>query len=146
MANIHAEQRAREVTTGVEHASLLRIDNSPLPPAHELQQIQAIDPTLIVFVKDELTKQYEHQRKIVEERDKTVKHLSIAGLYLGTFITIFALMCSTFLVCSGYVWTGGILGFGTLLSVVTVIVNAGATQRKADKEESIPAKEKNRKN
>ena len=132
MANLKAAKHDRDTVSGKESHQLLQLDNNPLPPAEELERMQAIDPALVKFITSEMATQYEFNRSVIRDRDRTIRHLSIFGLWLGTLITLVAIGCATFLIYSGFVWPGGIMGVVSLVSVVTVIVNAGATQRTAD--------------
>ena len=132
MANLKAAQHDKDAVSGRESSQILQLDNSPLPPAEELERIHAIDPSLVEFVKNELATQYEFNRKTISERDSTVRTLNITGLWLGSTIALVAILSSTFLIYSGFVVGGSLMGLASLASVVTVIVNAGANQRRAD--------------
>lgn len=127
-------QQQQKDASGNEHQLRAQIDNSPLPSAQELDALSRIDPTLIEFVKTELKIQYQSDRQIRESTEKTIRHLSVAGLYLGSLLAFFCLACATFLIYSGFTWSGSIFGIASLASVVAVIVNAGANRRRADKE------------
>lgn len=132
MATLKAAQHDRDTASGRESRQIVQLDNSPLPPAEELERINAISPALVDFITKELSTQYEFQRKTISDRDATVKTLSITGLWLGTVIALVAILCSSFLIYSGFAWAGGCLGLASLASVVAVVVNAGANQRRAD--------------
>lgn len=49
MAQIQAAQRDKD-PTGRESQTVVRVDNSPLPTAQELEAIQRINPELVSFV------------------------------------------------------------------------------------------------
>ncbi len=132
MANLKAAQHDRDTVSGRESRQVFQLDNSPLPPAEELERINAISPELVGFITNELSTQYEFHRKTVASRDATVRTLSITGLWLGSFIALVAILSSSFLIYSGFTWAGGTLGVASVFSVVAVVVNAGANQRRAD--------------
>lgn len=132
MANLKAAQLNKDTQSGKESSQILQLDNSPLPPADEIARIHAIDPSLVDFIKSELSTQYAFNRQTISHRDDTVRTLSITGLWLGTLIAVVAILCSAFLIYSGYSVPGAVMGVASLVSVVTVIVNAGANQRRAD--------------
>ena len=136
MANLKAAQHDRDTASGRESRQILQLDNSPLPPAEELERINAISPALVDFITNELSTQYEFNRKTISSRDATVRTLSITGLWLGTVIALVAILSASFLIYSGFTWAGGALGIASLASVVAVVVNAGANQRRAD--QSVP--------
>lgn len=145
MANLKAAQQDRDTASGRESRQFLQLDNSPLPPAEEIERIHAIDPSLIDFIKTELSTEYEFNRKTISDRDSTVKTLSITGLWLGAVIALVAILSSSFLIYSGFALPGGIMGVTTLVSVVAVIVNAGANQRRADQNMPPVAKDMKKK-
>lgn len=131
MAQIQAAQRDKD-PTGRESQTVVRFDNSPLPPAQELEAIQRINPELVSFVIKELSTQYEFERQTIRDRDATVRYLNKTGLWLGAGLAALTIICSTVLVYTGNAVTGGVLGVLGIASVVAVIVNAGSNQRKAD--------------
>lgn len=132
MANLKAAQHDRDTASGRESRQVLQLDNSPLPPAEEIERIHAIDPSLVEFIKTELSTEYEFNRKTISDRDSTVRTLSITGLWLGAAIALVAILSSSFLIYAGFALPGGIMGVASLFSVVAVVVNAGANQRRAD--------------
>lgn len=75
MAQIQAAQRDKD-PTGRESQTVVRVDNSPLPPAQELEAIQRINPELVSFVIKELSTQYEFERQTIRDRDATVRYLN----------------------------------------------------------------------
>lgn len=132
MANLKAAQRDRDTESGRESSKLIQLDNSPLPPAEELERINQISPDLVTFIANELKTQYEFNRSVVIKRDATVRHLSISGLWLGWVLAMTAIGSSVYVICSGHTIAGCFLGASSLAAVVAVIVNAGVNQRRAD--------------
>ncbi len=131
MAQIQAAQHDKD-PTGRESQTVVRVDNSPLPPSHEMEAIARIDPELVTFITKELSTQYEFERQTVRDRDATVRYLNKTGLWLGSGLAALAIICSSLLIYFDHAIAGGVLGFSSIVSVVTVIVNAGSNQRKAD--------------
>lgn len=132
MANLKAAQRDRDTESGRESSKVIQLDNSPLPPADEIERINKISPELVTFITNELKTQYEFNRSVVLKRDATVRHLSISGLWLGWILAMTAVGSSVYVICSGHPIAGCFLGASSLAAVVAVIVNAGANQRRAD--------------
>ena len=131
MAQIQAAQHDKD-STGRESQTVVRVDNSPLPPSQEMEAIARIDPELVKFVTKELATQYEFERQTIRDRDATVRYLNKVGLWLGAGLAALAIICSSALIYAGHAVAGGIIGAMSIVSVVAVIVNAGANQRKAD--------------
>lgn len=148
MAQIQAAQHDKD-PTGRESQTVVRVDNSPLPPSQEMEAIARIDPALITFITKELSTQYEFERQIVRDRDATVRYLNKTGLWLGSALAAIAIICSSLLIYFGHSVAGGLLGFSSIVSVVAVIVNAGSNQRKADQigqqSQDSPSSQKNKK-
>lgn len=131
MAQIQAAQRDKDCT-GRESQTVVRLDNSPLPPSQEIEAIARIDPTLVEFITKELSTQYEFERQTIRERDATVRYLNKTGLWLGAGLAALSIVCSSLLIYFDHAVAGGLLGFSSIVSVVAVIVNAGSNQRRAD--------------
>lgn len=66
MAQIQAAQHDKD-PTGRECQTVVRVDNSPLPPSHEMEAIARIDPELVTFITKELSTQYEFERQTVRD-------------------------------------------------------------------------------
>lgn len=140
MSNVQVAQQ--ELTREGTRQIVAKVDNSPLPPASELANLQAVDTRLVPFVVEEIQKENEFRRKILNRREYVYSFLNVTGLIFGTLLAASALMASCYLVMQGHRWAGGTLGVSTIIGVVSTIINAGNNARKAETTETTHKKRK----
>lgn len=121
MSNVQVAQQ--ELTREGTRQIVAKVDNSPLPPASELANLQAVDTRLVPFVVEEIQKENEFRRKILNRREYVYSFLNVTGLIFGTLLAALALMASCYLVMQGHRWEGGTLGVSTIIGVVSTIIN-----------------------
>ena len=128
------EEKREELLTTIRASSESWI--GPLPPPRLLEQYNKILPGLaerIVSLTEEQSKHRQHREKTVVESQ--VKE-SYRGQLFGLLIGISGLAISLVLALQGHDTVAGIIGSGTLVSLVTVFVLGGKKQTKELKEKS----------
>lgn len=130
MSNVQVAQQ--EQTSQGTRQIVAKVDNSPLPPANELASLQSIDARLVHFVVEEIQKENDLRRKILNRREIVYSFLNIVGLFFGTALAALSLLASCYLVMQGHLWAGGAFGVSTIVGVVSTIINAGNNARRAE--------------
>lgn len=92
---------------GIKSIEIAKLSIGPIPPPEILKGYKEIDPSF----PERIFK--------MAEKEQRFRHISFySGQVLGFFITIFALICSTYLGINGKEWLGGGIGLGALASIV----------------------------
>ena len=96
--------------------------DSPILPVVQLQQLHSFRPDLVDWVKQQ-TEDEANSRRARELRvDRYVLAERMGGLFFGGLISLAGLLIAAYVALHGQPWVAGILGGGTLVGIVTVLV------------------------
>jgi uncharacterized membrane protein len=109
--------------------------NGPLPPPKVLEHYNEIIPGAAERIIKMAEEQSEHRRGLEKEVITSGIKNSKLGLWFGLIIGIVGLGCATIITLYGEQLVGGIVGIGTLGSLVGTFVY-GSQQKKQEREQS----------
>jgi hypothetical protein len=142
MANGHTNLQATDASgtkLSLQHTST----DSPILPAANLKELQLIDPSLVGWVIRETEVEATHRRTESSRINKFVFIERMSGVVAATLATVLGFVMATYMVLQGHDWAGVAIGGGTLVTIVTVLVQ----HNKKSLQESItpaPAKRTSR--
>lgn len=110
--------------------------DSPVLPVAQLEQLHTFRPDLVDWVKDQTEQEANHRRARVDRVDTFILIERLSGLIAGTIISCIGLLIAAYLALHGQAWVAGVLGGGTLVGLVTVLVQGKKSIKK-------PADQKN---
>lgn len=96
--------------------------DSPILPVAQLQQLHNFRPDLVDWVKDQTEQEARHRRDRQTTVDRFVFFERVGGLLIGGAIALFGLAVAAYVALNGQPWVAGMIGGGTLVSIVTVLV------------------------
>lgn len=96
--------------------------DSPVLPVVQLQGLHEFRPDLVDWVTQQTEKEAEFRRGRQNRVDGFIFSERILGQVVGAVIAALGIGCATFLAVSGHELTASVLGGGTLVSIVTVLV------------------------
>lgn len=96
--------------------------DSPVLPVAQLEQLHAFRPDLVDWVKDQTEQEAVHRRKRVTRVDTFILIERLSGLIAGSLISCFGLLTAAYLALHDQAVVAGVLGGGTLVGLVTVLV------------------------
>jgi hypothetical protein len=116
--------------------------DSPILPVVQLQQLHEFRPDLVDWVKSQTEKEADFRRNRQLRVDSFVLAERMGGLVAGAVIAGLGLGISAVVALNGQPWVAGILGGGTLVSIVTVLVTGRQPKRPSAQQtqEQRPAK------
>ncbi len=104
------------------------LDDNILPSAEELGKLKAVDPTLIDFLKETITKEQAHRHsesdrrlEVFDNMQKGERKLNILGVLVYFFLSIVFLTFSYYLFDNDHNVAGGIFGGVTFISLMAVL-------------------------
>ena len=109
--------------------------SGPIPPPELFKEYEEVLPGATERILKMAEKQQDHRTKIEEKIAENNFSLSIRGQIFGCFLAFVCLLVSAFLGYNGHDWLGGIIGGGSIISILIVFV--------LNKEPSSPKNEKN---
>ena len=96
--------------------------DSPVLPVAQLEQLQAFRPDLVDWVRDQTENEAVARRTRQSRVDFFIFVERIAGLVAGTLISCLGMGAAIFLALNGQPAIAGVIGGGTLVGLVTVLV------------------------
>ena len=105
--------------------------DSPVLPVAQLEQLQAFRPDLVDWVRDQTESEAIARRARLAKLDIFIFVERIAGLLAGTLISCLSMGAAIFLAMNGQPAVAGVIGGGTLVGLVTVLVQ-GKNSAKPD--------------
>lgn len=129
---------SRETQVGLGNAvakqveQTVSVDDLSLPSAQELKAYQEIDPNIVTFLIETSQKEQAHRQKMDEKKIKLLSYvehkngrMSWWGLFFA-FLSLVALVSlAAYALYLNHNWFAVFFGFGAVISIVTVFVNAG---------------------
>ena len=144
MANrteIQARNREGEELS-VQHTST----DSPILPALNLRELQAIDPNLVPFVIEQTALEADFRRKESKRVNTLIFTERISGVVFGAIIALVVVGLGAYLILQGHDWAGVTLCGGTLATIVGIFVTKKVTDKSDDDEDSKSTPRKNKSN
>lgn len=124
----------------VQHTST----DSPILPAENLRQLQAIDPQLVQWVITQTELESSHRRHEETKINWFILIERMSGVIIGGLVAVFGLSVGAYLILQGHDWAGvGISGVG-LASIVSVLVARQQSKQKNEPSNKPPIKKKPR--
>ena len=105
--------------------------DSPVLPVAQLEQLHAFRPDLVDWVRDQTESEAIARRARLAKLDIFIFVERIAGLLAGTLISCLGMGAAIFLAMNGQPAVAGVIGGGTLVGLVTVLVQ-GKNSAKPD--------------
>ena len=106
-------------------------DDSPLPPAQELMNLQRVDERIPKWLMDKADKEQQaridfNQSRIdlAKEDAKHIRRYNIIALWMAFFIVILFLLLSFYLILNEQVLIGTIFVGGAIVSIVSYFLKA----------------------
>lgn len=96
--------------------------DSPVLPIAQLERLHAFRPDLVDWVKEQTGQEAAYRRKRQTRIDTFVLIERLAGLVAGAIISCLGLLVSAWLALDGHPDVAMLLGGGTLVGLVTVLV------------------------
>lgn len=134
MAKQQIKQKETEVATqngvGKQLESILTVDDNSLPSPKELAEYQAVDPDIVKFLMDSAAKEQAHRHELDKEKvsflkqsEARTRRINWWGMFFA-FLSIVVLAClAGFALYLDRTWFAGLLGTGTLVTIVSIFVN-----------------------
>jgi len=116
----------------VQHTST----DSPILPAENLRQLQAIDPALVPWVLKQTELESAHRRKQDTRINWFIFIERLSGVLMGGLVAIFGLAVGGYLILQGHDWAGTTLcgvGLATIVSIIVTRKQAGGNPEPAKK-------------
>jgi uncharacterized membrane protein len=101
--------------------------DSPVLPVSQLQQLHGFRPDLVDWVRDQTEKEALARRQRTSRIDLFILIERIAGLVAGTLIACIGMGAAVFLALKDQPTVASIIGGGTLVGLVTVLVQGKKT-------------------
>jgi uncharacterized membrane protein len=121
------EEIARLLSVTVTSVS---IRSGPLPPAEEIEAYNRIIPDGANRVMTMAEKQSDHRIEIEKVAVDSQQAQGKRGQTFAFIIAILAILAAVYVTIIGHPVTGGVLGGGTVVSLVTVFITGRLTQMK----------------
>ncbi len=126
----------------VQHTST----DSPILPAVNLRELQAIDPKLVPFVIEQTALEAEFRRKESKRVNTLIFTERISGVVFGAIIAIVVFTFGFIAILRGHDWAGVTLCGVALASIVGIFVTKKVTDKSEDDVELKPAPRRNKPN
>lgn len=94
----------------------------PIPDPMTLQKYEQICPGAADRIISMAEKQSDHRQEIEKKVIKSKTRDSLLGIISGFIIAIVTILCGTFVIYNGYVWSGTFLGSAGLVGLVAVFI------------------------
>jgi len=121
------EEIARLLSLTVTSVS---IRSGPLPPAEEMEAYNRLIPDGGNRVLTMAEKQLDHRIEIEKIAVNSQQTQGKRGQIFALIIAVLALLVAGYVTVTGHPVTGGIIGGGTVVSLVTVFITGRITQRR----------------
>lgn len=128
MANRHTQVRADSASGNSVQLTSQETDSPILPVAH-LQQLHTFRPDLVDWICQQTEAEAQHRRVREQRVDAFIFAERIGGLVCGAFIAAFGLGVAAYVGLNGQAELAAVLGGGTLVGIVTVLVTGKRGQR-----------------
>ena len=122
--------------------SVQQTTDSPILPAANLQQLHAIDPTLVKWVVDQTEKEANYRRTQDGRVNWFIFIERISGVVAGLIVSITGLGLAAYVAIQGHEIAASIIGGSTLATIVTVIVAGRRGSGKTPPQEEQKKKKK----
>lgn len=96
--------------------------DSPILPVEQLERLHNFRPDLVDWVTGQTVDEAKSRRDRARRLDYLIFTERIGGLVAGTLMAGGGLVVAGYLGLNGQPWLAGVLGGGTLVSIVTVLV------------------------
>lgn len=126
----------------VQHTST----DSPILPAVNLRELQAIDPKLVPFVIEQTALEAEFRRNESKRVNTLIFTERISGVVFGAIIALVVVGLGAYLILEGHDWAGVTLCGGTLATIVGIFVTKKVTENSSEDEDSKPTPKRNKAN
>ena len=139
MANRQTRIQTKSSSDGEHQLDLTAHEtDSPILPVAQLEKLHQFRPDLVDWVITNTQNEGEERRKRQRRVDRYILIERMGGLVFGGGIAIFGIAAAAYVAIQGHDWVAGILGGGTLVSIVYVLV----TGKKPERQESEPGRKK----
>lgn len=101
--------------------------DSPVLPVSQLQQLHTFRPDLVDWVRDQTENEALARRQRTSRIDLFILVERLAGLVAGTMISCIGMGAAVFLALKNQPTVASIIGGGTLVGLVTVLVQGKKT-------------------
>lgn len=142
----HAQLQARS-RNGDSLQLTAHESDSPVLPVPQLEQLHNFRPDLVDWVKTATEEEAAHRRARTNRVDTFILIERLSGLVFGAVIAVLGLLIAAYVGLHGQPALGMVLGGGTLVGIVTVLVTGRPSKRSAlppeeDGSETKPVKAK----
>lgn len=103
--------------------------DSPLLPVPQLEHLHQFRPDLVDWVRDQTQIEAEERRKRTTTVDRYIFSERTLGTILGALVALTGLCLAAYLSLTGHEKTAQVLGGGTLVSMVAVLVTGRMTKK-----------------
>ncbi len=128
----------RETQVGVGNAigkqveQTVSVDDLSLPTAQELKAYQEINPNIVTFLIETSQKEQEHRHKTEDKKIDLIRYsehkngrMNWWGMFFAFLSLVTLVGLAAFALYLDHKWFAGIFGFGAVIGIVSVFVNAG---------------------
>lgn len=124
---------------GKQTERTVTLDDSNLPSPQELEAYGAVNPRIVDFLIDAAIKEQSHRHEMDKEKISIVRRSDTSERRMNWWGMFFAFMsivvlggCTCWALYLDRPWFAGLLGTGTLITIVAMFVNRGGqtSQRK----------------
>ena len=144
MAKQSISRRETQVSMGDSIGKQLEqtvsVDGNSLPSPQELQEYQKIDPNIIPFLIQTSIKEQNHRHNMDTEKMKILNHserknwrMNWWGMFFAFLSLILFIGLAALALYLDKQWFAGIFGVASILSVVSIFVEAGKDSSKEKK-------------
>lgn len=105
--------------------------SSPIPPPEEMQKYAEIIPTAPERILKNFEDQVAHRMAIEKMVIPTREAINSRGQWLGFFIAVWGLTVSGFIAYSGHGTAAGVIGGGSLATIVLAFTGSKSIQERA---------------
>ena len=106
--------------------------DSPVLPVAQLEKLHVFRPDLVDWIRDQTEKEAQARRVRTVRIDTFILIERIAGLVAGTLISCLGMGAATFLALNGQFTVACVIGGGTLVGLVTVLVQGKKSAKPDD--------------
>ncbi len=121
---------------GQQYEQTVTVDDNTLPFPKELAEYKRVDPQIVEFLLKAASAEQTHRHKVEEDKVEIVKSAERRTTKMnwwGMFFAFLALLSliglSAFALYLNRPWFAGILTFATVISIVSLFVNAGKIKK-----------------
>lgn len=124
-------------SVGKQLEQTVSVDDNSLPSPQELELYKQIDPNIIPFMIETSIKEQNHRHYMDKEKmgilknsEKRTTRMNWWGMFFAFLALVALIALSAFALYLNHPWFAGIFSFATVISILSLFLDAGKKKKK----------------